>query len=165
MSNWFDLHTDLLTEIATRLNSIEDYIRFGAVCKTWRSVARTNNFNKLCVNQSPWFMLQHTGQFFALSNPKEISIKFQTQMRYLKQLCVSSKGWIFMNKWNMKNKKDDDFISLVHPLSLSKIQLPSMIRHKPINHTIVYVSKGVLSSSPGSKSDFKIMITCVYYDK
>ncbi|KAA3454910.1 F-box protein [Gossypium australe] len=45
-SDWAGLSRDLVDLILARLVSVSDYLRFGAVCKTWRSVAmdRINNF-------------------------------------------------------------------------------------------------------------------------
>ncbi|XP_050212015.1 uncharacterized protein LOC126662163 isoform X2 [Mercurialis annua] len=53
--NWSDLDSDLLSEIIDRISCLRDFIIFGAVCKSWRSVASPEKFNKS--TKVPWLLL------------------------------------------------------------------------------------------------------------
>ncbi|KAF9612673.1 hypothetical protein IFM89_003148 [Coptis chinensis] len=56
MRNWSDVPQELLGSIAERFTSIEDYFRFGAVCRTWRSVIVDLRRRHFKPKTLPWLM-------------------------------------------------------------------------------------------------------------
>ncbi|XP_050211931.1 uncharacterized protein LOC126662087 [Mercurialis annua] len=184
--SWSDINRDLLSEIADRINCMRDFIIFGTVCKSWRSVASPDKFNKS--TKIPWLLLDqdkydHTPRkFFDLSKdviysidlPKPYLRKVQSSIArkfYLpriikkfflcsyikeKQYFLSSKGWYMIVEKEIQ-------LSLLNPFSLSRINLPHPFPvakdYKMKDFAMnPYITKFVLSTSPSSSSDFTIMI-------
>ncbi|KAJ4956559.1 hypothetical protein NE237_013342 [Protea cynaroides] len=48
MSNWSDLPKELLVLVSKRLSYINDFVYFGAVCRSWQSVAADEKHNHPC---------------------------------------------------------------------------------------------------------------------
>ena len=46
MENWANLNEDLLVRAAKRIDLFKDFIAFGRVCISWKSVAVKDNFNE-----------------------------------------------------------------------------------------------------------------------
>ncbi|KAL5698953.1 hypothetical protein ACHQM5_029922 [Ranunculus cassubicifolius] len=56
MVDWSQTPHELLGLIAERLNSIEDYVRFGAVCRSWRLVTLDQRRLNFSPKTLPWLM-------------------------------------------------------------------------------------------------------------
>ncbi|XP_042521061.1 F-box/kelch-repeat protein At1g57790-like [Macadamia integrifolia] len=110
---WSDLPTELLMLVESSL-SLEDSIRFSCVCKNWHSLHRSHRV----VNQSPLLLFPQLDdglcEFFDPSQRK-------SYFRHIPELvnaviCCSKDGWLLLSKI--------DGISLLNPLTKSKIDLP-----------------------------------------
>ncbi|XP_055821697.1 putative F-box protein At5g55150 [Solanum dulcamara] len=167
MSDWSELHRDLLVLVVRHINLIEDYLNFGTVCKSWHSVATKDNFNSELV-RVPWLMLAEEEdddtcrKFFSLSNGMILkkSIPGARGKR-----CVESMGWL------VTVGKEESEINMLHPFSGVKIQLPHRI-HIPLPYPVnndyyrlndnfvswVSIHKAVLSANPSHTSDYILMI-------
>ncbi|XP_050210615.1 uncharacterized protein LOC126660936 [Mercurialis annua] len=66
VTNWSELDSDLLSQIAGRINCLRDFIIFGVVCRWWRSVASPKNFNKS--TKVPWLLLDQDHGDHSLQN-------------------------------------------------------------------------------------------------
>ncbi|KAG8662098.1 hypothetical protein MANES_01G063800v8 [Manihot esculenta] len=149
MSDWSDLPSDLLLQIAQKINSFEDLFAFSLVSRAW---------NERSSNTAPWLILPEkngTG-----SESREFLSLYRGRVYRLllpeakgKQ-CLSSQGWLMIIEFHR-------VISLVHPISHLKISLPQFIRY-PDGEDGKYfyidkISKFVLSSNPSRTSDFRVM--------
>ncbi|XP_059631833.1 F-box protein At2g26160-like [Cornus florida] len=117
--------------IVDKLDSLSDYVRFGAVCKPWQFVALENKVKFLerkCYAQVPLLMVptkDNSEEFRILYNITRDKIyDFQLWVPYKKRCSGSSYGWLFTVEENMG-------VTLLNPFSGSTIELPS----------IMYVSK------------------------
>ncbi|XP_050210427.1 uncharacterized protein LOC126660794 [Mercurialis annua] len=183
--NWSGLDSDLLSEIADRI-CLRDFIIFGRVCRSWRSVASPENFTKS--TKVPWLLLDQEyddhgpRKFFNLSEDVIYNINLPKQPREIRSsisdiehlnprrkfflnskirekiyfLC--SKGWFLI----VDSKTQ---LSLLNPFSLTRIDLPHpfpLSKDYPIDksNTVIepYIMNFALSSSPSSSSDFTAMI-------
>ncbi|XP_050210431.1 putative F-box protein At3g25750 [Mercurialis annua] len=172
MSSWSDLDCDLLLEIAGRISCLRDFIVFGAVCRSWRSVASPEKFNKS--TKVPWLLLDQVDgdrsprKFFNLSKdviysislPKPSENRFHLGNFMLrsnikeKRYLLSSRGWYLM-------VEDILQLNLLNPFSLSRIDLPHCVGKFNLPHSNII--DFALSSSPSVTSEFIIMI--VYFSR
>ncbi|KAA8521045.1 hypothetical protein F0562_011802 [Nyssa sinensis] len=156
-SNYDDMLVALPTEIRELIIQkldIADYHCFGAVCKSWRSIAIAAKQNQnFCLQQLPWLLLfsnnfqdGHHG-FFSLSHGKVFKLKLPEVHGV--QCCGSSWGWLIMT-----NHSGENF--LLNPFSRSRIQLPSETKLPNFTHCTytqkglctVYIGKAMLMSPP-----------------
>ncbi|XP_043704443.1 F-box protein At2g26160-like [Telopea speciosissima] len=158
MGNWSELCDDILGLIVDRFLAIEDIVRFGAVCRTWRSVSAEKWRFSIAY---PWLMLAEKEDsdnrgFYSLA----------TQMVYHLNLpkargrrCWSSCGWLITFGFDWE-------IDLLNPFSGDKIQLPP--QPKPENdfptelclHRI-FLRKVILSSRPNKTTPCEDDEKCV----
>ncbi|KAL5790753.1 hypothetical protein ACOSQ2_005641 [Xanthoceras sorbifolium] len=116
MADWAEFDVDLLVEIARRIKTYEDFIKFSMVCSPWKSAAlRVTCFD------FPWLILppnqcSYFVDFF-------IASKDTTCTRKLSQVVgkkyYSSKGWLMTISQHLS-------MHLLHPFSLRRIDLPHL---------------------------------------
>lgn len=112
---WSKLPIDILELIAKKLALIKDYIRFRAVCRSWRSAAVPANLRP----QPPHLLLPYNGvvharPLFSLST-RSIRLLFLPEVNG-QSILASSHGWLLMLR--------DSTISLFHPVTSVQIRLP-----------------------------------------
>ncbi|KAK3012547.1 hypothetical protein RJ639_009338 [Escallonia herrerae] len=154
MGIMLDLPHDLLVYIAEKVDSFEDFVALGGVCKALRSAATKENFSRR--PQIPWLMLAQREDgdvrgFYSLSKGmiRTVTLPEANDKRCR---CLASEGWLITaeSDWSM---------TLLHPLSRRQIRLPHMSTLED-HDSVEYdgcIWKAVLSSSPSS-SDCTVMI-------
>ncbi|XP_012086946.1 putative F-box protein At5g55150 [Jatropha curcas] len=153
-SSWLQLPSDLLCEIAKRINSYDDFISFGAVCPSWRSAAINENFNRS--PQIPWLLLRTNGCSPVLFNNSKRKFHKpylpEANSRYDPCFSFASHGWLLIQTSQ---------IFLLHPLTRRKILLPEVIKKSVelIHFTIELSFKAALSSSPTCTENFSVVVT------
>ncbi|XP_070021712.1 F-box protein At2g26160-like [Nicotiana sylvestris] len=151
-ADWSKLPVDLLGLIASRLHFVEDWVRFGGVCKSWRTGILQNG-NSLC-SFLPWLMLpQRTHEssrtFYSPFKCKSYDICLSGVLD--KRCWGSSHGWLVTLGANFD-------MHLLNPLSGVQILLPPLNKCQNLNTLICtgksfrdsFVSKVILSASPSS---------------
>lgn len=120
--HWSQLPVELLEVIAKKLTVYIDYIRFRAVCSSWRS--SVPNFPRHLPCQLPWLMLPKSHRrlsrcgFFSLSENKVHSLNLP-EASHSKRLCGSSCGWLII-------LDETPVITAVNPINRAKINLPHL---------------------------------------
>ncbi|XP_050232202.1 uncharacterized protein LOC126680939 isoform X2 [Mercurialis annua] len=164
VENWSELDRDLLSEIADRINCLRDYIIFGAVCRSWRSVASAEKFNKS--TKVPWLLLDKDDdyhsprKFFNLSKDLIYRInlpKSRNSPCHFGNFSIRN-GFIYSSKGWLLNVENHLELCLSNPFSLSRITLPHSFL---LCSNYILLLNFALSSSPSVASDFVILI--VYY--
>ena len=178
--NWSDdLPEDLIISVAKRPTDLEDFIFFGAVCKSWRLAAMevkknclTNTIRlRLLTHQVPLLMLpiifmrnrsnlilsmNKKVEFYNLGKGK-MSYKLNlprtcTSPKTKMRMCFSSFGWLVAVSKLAKGYK----WNLLHPLNHAKIELPDG-RARFGDYIVDTIQKFALSSSPSWTVDFIVM--------
>ncbi|KAF9616485.1 hypothetical protein IFM89_029782 [Coptis chinensis] len=164
---------DIIELIGKRLVDIDDHVRFGAVCKTWRSLKI--GYKK---SYSPWLMLperdennsdgeqvhNNNRKFVCLSSGKTFNV-------YLPE-CQGSRcfgspfGWLLTVGLDLN-------IHLLNPLTRAQLSLPpqrtfpfqSESYIEPSHLRKIVVFKFVMSSSmPNSENDCIVMVICSQFN-
>ena len=152
MSKWADLPDLILSEIMRRLSFYNDFVIFGAICKSWRSVYSLENppLSPRC----PWLMLaeekeqkSHTRVFVNLFDNKVYNFKLPELVG--KKCIGTSFGWLL-------SVGTDFQVNLFHPLSKHLLSLPqplfwnedgnSKLDH--LDYTDMFFEKCILSRNP-----------------
>ncbi|PIA42647.1 hypothetical protein AQUCO_02000235v1 [Aquilegia coerulea] len=170
--NWLDLPEEITDNIARRLTDIDDYVRFGFVCKTWQSIVfshttKEKNWNRF----SPLLLLpenenntdqdqadnNHVRKFFSLSSKKIVNVNLPEIQR---SRCFGSPfGWLFTVGLDLN-------IHLMNPFTHCQVTLPSQpmfqnqydIFIEPGKLRRMFVTKfALLSSKPHSKHGCVVM--------
>nr|XP_010911489.1 F-box protein At2g17036 [Elaeis guineensis] len=122
-ADWSQLPAELLEIISTKIIFITDYLRFRAVCTSWRSAspARPRHLPA----QLPWLLLPY---YPSPDNTDARRLFFDLRDRRIYQLdlpetrgkrvCGSSHGWLVLERHVA--------ISLLNPVTRAHIQLPSL---------------------------------------
>ncbi|XP_029122848.1 F-box protein At2g26160 [Elaeis guineensis] len=112
---WSDLPTDLLGLIAKKVALIADYIRFRAVCKSWRSAALPANLRpQPPLLLLPYHRLTDVRPFFSLATNSVRTLSIPQS--YGQAILASSHGWLLMLR--------DTALSLLNPVTRVQIWLP-----------------------------------------
>uniref|UniRef100_A0A0E0C5V0 Uncharacterized protein n=1 Tax=Oryza meridionalis TaxID=40149 RepID=A0A0E0C5V0_9ORYZ len=126
--DWTELPTDILIEFVTRL-VLADWIKFGAVCKTWKRAADTAlNLRLRPKPEPPWLMLPAAGDspqhlavadFYSLSDGRRRSITLPAPAIQSRMWIGSAKGWLV-------TADDECGLHLLNPISGTQHSLPSI---------------------------------------
>ncbi|KAL5707164.1 SWR1-complex protein 3 [Ranunculus cassubicifolius] len=127
MENWSELPGDIVEVFAKLISlDVQDYARFGAVCKSWKSCLI--NVKENLIACSPWLMLttrenddkiseeseEGIRSFYIPSSKRIVDLKLPTQGRRCLGTCYS---WVLTIGLDLN-------INLFNPLSRSQICLP-----------------------------------------
>ncbi|XP_059627435.1 probable F-box protein At1g44080 [Cornus florida] len=124
-SDWAWLPKNLIDMILENLVSLSEFVRFGAVCKPWQSVAMENKLkfvqNKFST-QVPFLIVplkdNNVTERRSLYNITHNKLyDFQLRVPYKERLCGSSHGWLI-------GIEKSSSVSLMNPFSGSTIELP-----------------------------------------
>lgn len=111
---WSELEYDLLVEIAKRVREIDDFIRFGAVCKSWNCAAKKENFDSSSP-QVPLLLMAADKDddyrlFYSVTNRRIFAKIYLPQARGSVCLSTEQPGWLF----TVQLTTTDDMM-LLHP--------------------------------------------------
>ncbi|KAJ4772477.1 F-box protein skip23 [Rhynchospora pubera] len=119
--DWANLPLEMVELISKKVKYIVDYIRFRAVCSTWRSVPCPKQHR--LPPQLPWLMLPYDGSIY--KNNDEVHFFYdvwESKMRKLYFLadtcCASYHGWLLLVSYKGRD------VSLLNPLTRCEIELP-----------------------------------------
>ncbi|PIA43350.1 hypothetical protein AQUCO_01900019v1 [Aquilegia coerulea] len=155
--NWLDLPSHLVYFISDKLLlHIKDYIRFGAVCHSWRSVYVENRHHPL-PRQLPMLLLDDLDEpcLYDLSEKRVYNFSLEKSHRSTDYRTHSStQGWLVIVYKKSVVYLHNPFLSSVK----NKIELP----HLPyFEHDGMisdnFLKKAVLSSNPASSSNYVVM--------
>ncbi|KAK9289986.1 hypothetical protein L1049_008148 [Liquidambar formosana] len=118
MADWTQLPYDLITTIANYLTSVEDFLAFSSVCRSWRSVYSNKNWTP--GPQFPWLMLSEkrndeTRGFFSFDQSKLYELALP-EIRG-RRCWGSSHGWLVTAGFDLE-------IELFNPVTRVRIALP-----------------------------------------
>ncbi|XP_008807216.2 F-box protein At1g10110-like [Phoenix dactylifera] len=138
-SGWADLCPDLVGRIAGRLLTVTDFVRFRAVCRSWRASVRPSDLQP----HLPWLMLQYnpdsdTRQFHCLATGAVYHLSLPEAQG--KRVIGANHGWLILVQENTS------IINLLNPLTRSCFTLP------PSTFTGDKVGHAIITSSPNTPS-------------
>nr|GLL30495.1 F-box protein SKIP23-like [Ipomoea trifida] len=120
--DWANLPPELLDSIAKKLRIHKDYVRFRAVCASWRGSALKTPTHLPC--QFPWLMLSQRqssrlGFFSPLDDKFHFLILPEASNR--RRRCGSSHGWLVI-------LDESPSVFIINPLTRAKLNLPPLSR-------------------------------------
>ncbi|PIA42712.1 hypothetical protein AQUCO_02000279v1 [Aquilegia coerulea] len=170
--DWLKLPCDIIEDILNRLVDIDDYVRFGVVCKSWQYVKQANKRNQF----SPWLLLPegeintqdldnhnnyHMRNFFSLSSRKTLYLNLlETRGRR----CFGSPfGWLFTIGLDL-------YIHLINPLTRIQISFPSQptfqyqyeCHIEPRDMHRIFISRFAISSNTLSTDQGNCVVMVIY---
>ncbi|XP_062021097.1 F-box protein At2g17036-like [Rosa rugosa] len=153
---WAGLPKDLLGLVLEGLVSSSDYLRFSVVCKSWFSVAKDNQRQRISRFQQPPMLLissadeENSWNLYNVVDDKVLDMQLRVPNR---RFCGSSKGWLIF--------VDESFaVTLLNPFcsnvrgkkkktNVTIIRLPPLHGKKVwIKRCDYYVFKAILSADP-----------------
>ncbi|XP_059643412.1 probable F-box protein At1g44080 [Cornus florida] len=164
--DWAYLPKNLLDMILDKLVSLSEYVRFGAVCKPWQSVAMGNKhkFVQNKFSRQVSFLLvpsrdnsDERRSLYSITHNKLYD--FQLRVPYRKRLSGSSYGWLFTVKESLG-------VILMNPFSGATIELPPIrVEDDEFDNILseveFEVGKAALSVDPASSPNDYI-VTAIY---
>ncbi|KAL4598526.1 hypothetical protein ACB092_11G065100 [Castanea dentata] len=151
MSNWADLPHVILSEIMCRLSFYDDFVIFGAICKSWQEVYSLENspLSPRC----PWLILaeeleQKSRVFLYMFDYKAYNINLS---ELVGKKCIGTFfGWLL-------SVGIDFQINLIHPLSKHLLSLPPQPLTHEYDHDciimVIYGNTKILAfTRPGYKA-------------
>jgi Protein of unknown function (DUF295) len=134
--DWSTLLPELLNRIARSLLEICDFIRFRAVCKTWRTSTPVSDLP----TQFPWILKHHKSKLLFYSIPFDRVYTIPAPNSLHKKLFGPANGYLLARLYNRINEPLDsgtgcsnekrkvtinDRLSLFNPLNNDEIYLPA----------------------------------------
>ncbi|XP_028084300.1 putative F-box protein At1g65770 isoform X4 [Camellia sinensis] len=163
MADWSKLPDEIWRLIVKRQRLIEDYVRFGGVCRSWHLITLEKE-NYSC-SELPWVMLTEN----ETSNIREFHSIFSNKVYKLylpdirgRRCWGSSHGWLV-------TVGTDREMNILNPLTRVQIPLPPLHKCPNLKKLICtpkefrnyFVCKAVLSSNP---SDPNCIVMAIYSD-
>ncbi|KAL6177359.1 hypothetical protein ACLB2K_048885 [Fragaria x ananassa] len=162
-ANWSDLPQDLVLSIARRIGSAQDFVTFGAVCKTWTRAFTKQDFLGGLTHAVPLLMLpkytDNTRECYNLSRGRFCRLDINLSEAKAKRMppewyyCHSSLGWLILPP---QNEDSSNPVCMFHPFNHTRIELPTYGVLPTFGDSI---ENFVLSSSPSFPSDYIAMIS------
>ncbi|KNA20942.1 hypothetical protein SOVF_048040 [Spinacia oleracea] len=120
MADWSILPSDILCEIALKLDAVEDLVDFSAVCSSWYCVYTM--IKKKWTAKMPWLMLAENTE--EEDNPNYIRKTFchMRERCYSLSLPQSFGGWIVTFDFKLE-------LHMLNPFSGVRIRLPNPPKH------------------------------------
>ncbi|KAL5715961.1 hypothetical protein ACHQM5_017711 [Ranunculus cassubicifolius] len=139
MVDWSETPHELLGLIAERLTSIEDYVRFGGVCRSWRFVTLDQRRRNFSPKTLPWLMFPlrkdadeegkciKNPDFFNLSVDKY----YELNLPEARDCCFTGSpyGWLILISRGER-------VEIYNPLTRVRIPLPWPFKHTSITSLI-----------------------------
>ncbi|XP_010025981.2 F-box protein SKIP23 [Eucalyptus grandis] len=160
--NWADLLPELLGSCSQGLCP-NDLSAFRAVCRSWRSAAVEES------SDVPWLMLadkkgKRCREFFCLQCQR-VHKKFMPEVKARR--CFSSRGWVLTigRDWELHMLKNpmsrgSHIINLPNLNKFPNIEVENLRRYY---HSYgAFINKFVISDSPTTSPDFRVMVTYYY---
>ncbi|XP_074289461.1 F-box protein SKIP23-like [Silene latifolia] len=124
-ANWSSLPLDLLAFIAFKLISLEDFIYFSAVCRSWNCASSSIKHQWRPTTPLPWLLLAENTKdnpncarkIFNLNNNKCYNSNLPET--FGARCCGSPYGWVVV-------AKSDHTIQLINPITKAHISFPSL---------------------------------------
>ncbi|KAJ1443611.1 hypothetical protein SESBI_00195 [Sesbania bispinosa] len=149
--DWANLDPLALSLVLEKLEEPIDHVWFGAVCKSWLSVAKlTHQNHQFRTNVLPMLMIPTISKTVSgfYSIPANKVYPFLFNVHPVERCCGSSHGWL-------ATTMDNNFITLLNPFkNVAPIQLPPLIHDSPPYH-----KKVTLSADPTtSPNDYAVAV-------
>ncbi|KAJ1695833.1 hypothetical protein LUZ63_012531 [Rhynchospora breviuscula] len=121
LRDWANLPPEIVELISKKVKYIVDYIRFRAVCSTWRSVPCPKQHR--LPPQLPWLMLPYDASICKENGETRFFYDvWESKMRKLYvpaiTCCASYHGWLLLVSYKGSE------VSLLNPLTRSEVELP-----------------------------------------
>ncbi|PSS01043.1 F-box protein [Actinidia chinensis var. chinensis] len=163
MADWSKLPNELLRLIVGRLHLIEDYMRFGGVCRSWHLI--TLEKDSYSCSKLPWVMFTEKEttdirEFHSIFSNK--IYKLYLPEIFGRRCWGSSHGWLVTIGTDLE-------MHILNPLSRVQISLPPLHKCSNLKKLICtpkefrdyFVYKAVISSSP---ADPNCIVMAIYSD-
>ncbi|KAF6136043.1 hypothetical protein GIB67_000045 [Kingdonia uniflora] len=162
IENWSQLPEDLIGDIANRLlgHEISDFVRFGAVCRSWRFVTTQKHYFS-GVRQLPWLMIPEENDESGDNGDIRSFVSLSTKRVYNVELpeARGRRCWGSQFGWLITVGIDSDF-RLLNPLTHVEISLPKLDSFQ--DHFPFRNSKAILSSDPETNSECIVMLVITF---